>query len=380
MHQTMDATASNSTLVTLEVGTVMGKSIISHGLNVVIGSGLEVLGFAGIVSIILLLIVIFKFRHVKAEASFIIIGSLAIADCGHLLVVAGHVGPELLMREISWGNLLEGSVSHANLVFWYASVGNYNLMALNRFCAVCRPLKQGKIFSNRRTFMYCCFTWLFALLLSLAPLTGFCCRKIFDIHWDENEQELGNHWDNHLKIITIVFNWCTVIVMSACYVMVFRKLRGRVVPEARNSGQQRQQRKTEKRIRNVCYQFLLISVIFTMLLCFQVATQVGWTNKPVITTLQFLYATNSGINPIIYLAFNKTLRYEMIDTALCKKGKYIAAHVVVTGPGTAMRTVNRSEWRRRDAQTGPAPKSCNAAQKLEATKNDAGPDAITPVD
>ncbi len=329
----------------MEADIVVGKSIISHGLNVVIGSGLEVTGITGIVFIILFLIVIFKFGHVKAEASFIIIGSLAFSDCGHLAVVAGHVGPELLMREISWGNLLEGFVSHSNLVFWYASLGNYNLMALNRFYAVCRPLKQGIVFSSRRTFMYCCFTWLFALFLALTPLTGFCCRKIFDIHWDEAEHELENPWDNHLKIITIVLNWCTVIVMSTCYVMVFRRLRGRVGPGVQTSSRsQRRQQLKEKRVRNVCYQFLIISLIFTMLLCFQVATQLGWNSKPVITILQLLYTSNSSINPFIYLAFNKTLRYQMIDTALCKKGKYIEAQRIV-GSGTA-RSGNRTEGRR----------------------------------
>ncbi len=72
----------------------------------------------------------------------------------------------------------------------------------------------------------------------------------------------------------------------------------------------------------------------------------------------------------------------MIDTALCKKGKYIEAHMKVPamGPGTA-RTGNRIEMRTvpKEATTRSVPKP-TVPGKLGSTKKDTNSDAITPVD
>ncbi len=152
---------ANLTVVPIQEGQELVKPNLSHELNIVIGSGQEIFGFMRLFSTVLLIVTIIKFGYVKAEVSFIIILSLAIADCGHLLVVVGHMGPELLMREMAWCNLSETVILQSDLLFWYAGLGSYILMAFNRFYAICRPFKQIAIFSVRRTFIFCCITWFF---------------------------------------------------------------------------------------------------------------------------------------------------------------------------------------------------------------------------
>ncbi len=312
----------NTSLNNISTSSLHESAIIYHGLNLFLGSGLAILGTLGILSLLFLITTIVVFKN-TTEASYIIILSLALCDIGHLSVVVGHVAPELLLRELSlaWG--LETFFTHSNLLFWYSSLGHLCLMAINRYYAVCRPVLFSTVFSARRARRYCACVWFIGFALAMTPFTGLlCCRKIFDIHYDAEEEEVRNEQTNILKIITIILNWLTVVVMAFCYIAVFMRLRakaGAVNAKPQTARQLELLASKNKKRRNISYQFSIISVVFWLLLCFQIVGEFGYKQKWVITTLQILYTLNSAVNPAIYLGFNSALRMQMLTLARCKQ-------------------------------------------------------------
>ncbi len=186
-------------------------------------------------------------------------------------------------------------------------------MAINRYCVAYRSAVSGAVFNVTRTWFYCACVWLLSFLMSMIPATGLCCRKIFDVHHDAKDEDIKNERNNPLKIMTYVFDWSTVLVMGFCYISVFFKIRksGAVHAQPQSSRQLEQLAKKEKLRRNISIQFCVISVVFWLLLCFQIVTQSGYRQKGVIATLQYLYTLNSAVNPVIYLGFNPSLRKQV---------------------------------------------------------------------
>ncbi|MCP3661551.1 MAG: G-protein coupled receptor, partial [Gammaproteobacteria bacterium] len=212
--------------LTSTISSLPESVTINYELNLILGSGLAALGSLGILSLLTLITTIIVFKN-TVEASYIIILSFALCDIGHLSIVVGHVAPELILKELSWAWGLVTLFRHSILLFWYSSLGHFCLMAINRYYAVCRPMSLSTVFSVRRTWQYCTWVWSIAFLFCVTPLTGFlCCRKIFDIHHDaEEEEDVIAQKTNALKIITVVLNWLTVTVMILCYTAVFKRLR-----------------------------------------------------------------------------------------------------------------------------------------------------------
>ncbi len=316
--------AGNLSLTNSRSSNLSEPAFINNELNVIMASGLATLGSLGILSLFILVTTIIIFKNIR-ESSYIIILSFAFCDIGHLSVVMSHVVPELILREIHWAWGFETFFTHSNLLLWYSSLGHFCVMAINRFYGVCRPVLFCAVFSARRTWLYCACICFIAFLMCMTPFTGIlCCRKIFDIHYDANEEEVKIEQWNTLKIITVVLKWLTVAVMTFCYIAAFVKLRAKTAVD--NIPQNPKQfellaLKDEKR-RSLTYQFSVISVVFCLLLCFQIAsTELGYKRKGVITTLQFLYTLNSAVNPVIYLLFNSALRKQTLSFILRKLGR-----------------------------------------------------------
>ncbi len=306
--------------LTSTISSLPEPAIVNHQLNIILGSGLATLGILGF---LLLITTIVVFKDVS-EASYIILLSFAFCDMGHLAIVMSHVVPELILGELHWAWAFETFISHSNLLFWYSSLGHLSLMAINRFYAVCRPMILSTVFSVTRTWKYCVCIWFIGFLLCMTPFTGIlCCRKIFDIHHDAEEEEVKPEQNNILKIITMILNWLTVVAMAFCYIAVFRRLRAKASAAYAKPQTARQLEllalKDKKRCR-LSYQFSIISVLFCLLLCCQLTTELGYKKKWAITTLQFLYTLNSAVNPVIYLGFNSALRKQVVRLVTCKLG------------------------------------------------------------
>ncbi|KAM5181115.1 olfactory receptor 51E2-like [Mantella aurantiaca] len=109
---------------------------------------------------------IISYRHLH-QPMYVIILNLAISD----LLFDTITLPKILAKY--WFN--DGSISYAGCIFQVFSahfLGSFDsyillLMAIDRYVAICKPLRYPSIINNQRTIVICCFCWIFTSLIGL---------------------------------------------------------------------------------------------------------------------------------------------------------------------------------------------------------------------
>ncbi|KAM5181269.1 olfactory receptor 1E16-like [Mantella aurantiaca] len=112
------------------------------------------------------IVLIISYRHLH-QPMYVIILNLAISD----LLFDTITLPKILAKY--WFN--DGSISYAGCIFQVFSahfLGSFDsyillLMAIDRYVAICKPLRYPSIINNRRTIVICCFCWIFTSLIGL---------------------------------------------------------------------------------------------------------------------------------------------------------------------------------------------------------------------
>ncbi|CAI9615058.1 unnamed protein product [Staurois parvus] len=105
-------------------------------------------------------------RHLH-QPMYVLILNLAISD----LLFDTITLPKIVAKY--WFN--DGSISYAGCLFQVFSahfLGSFDsyillLMAIDRYVAICKPLRYPSIINNQRTILLCCFSWLFTSLIGL---------------------------------------------------------------------------------------------------------------------------------------------------------------------------------------------------------------------
>ncbi|XP_077307285.1 olfactory receptor 1E16-like isoform X2 [Lithobates pipiens] len=105
-------------------------------------------------------------RHLR-QPMYVLIINLAISD----LLFDTITLPKIVAKY--WFN--DGSISYAGCLFqvhsahFHGSFDSYVLllMAIDRYVAICKPLRYPSIINNRRTILVCCFFWLFTSIIGI---------------------------------------------------------------------------------------------------------------------------------------------------------------------------------------------------------------------
>ncbi|XP_040195442.1 olfactory receptor 2AP1-like [Rana temporaria] len=105
-------------------------------------------------------------RHLY-QPMYVVILNLAISD----LLFDTITLPKIVAKY--WFN--DGSISYAGCLFQVFSahfLGSFDsyillLMAVDRYVAICKPLRYPSIINNRRTILVCCFFWLFTSIIGV---------------------------------------------------------------------------------------------------------------------------------------------------------------------------------------------------------------------
>lgn len=262
--------------------------MVVAAVNIIISTLMFAIGYAGFIGNVLVMLTLLVNKHLKEPSSMLMM-SAALSDTGHGLIIICHVAPELATGEIAWGETLEILISHTNLLFWYASLGSFFFMALNRYFAVCRPIQAKEIFKLSRVLAGLAIVWMLSLGMSLLPLR-ICCRKIFDIHFEITTEESHEEATNVIKLITHIADGTVLIVMFVCYYFVYfgRKFGGteRLFHAGQNSTKNKTKSQADKIVRNITTQFMAVSVVFALLSILQVVTQYVEKNRAIISLLQ----------------------------------------------------------------------------------------------
>ncbi|XP_072281435.1 olfactory receptor 6B9-like [Pyxicephalus adspersus] len=106
------------------------------------------------------------YRHLH-QPMYVLILNLAISD----LLFDTITLPKIVAKY--WFN--DGSISFAGCIFQLFSahfLGSFDcyillLMAIDRYVAICKPLRYPSLINNRRTILICCFFWFFTSIIAL---------------------------------------------------------------------------------------------------------------------------------------------------------------------------------------------------------------------
>ena len=294
-----------------------------------------VFGFIGNTAFLLVLV---KVREMHTIAN-LYLGNLAISDLMVLLLLnitfirrfyASHgIVKADNIRSSVWC-ILDEAVSH---LFFFASFGFVTLVSVERFFAVCYPIKYRNANTKARAVKYVTFTWILAITTAgvIAPtwwrVTKFCV--VLDT------QELnksiavysycgaaGPAFSKLHALIESVYFFLTFGISATCYIMIINRLRKRQIPGA-SKDMQLQARTT----RNQVARMVVLNglVYFLCQVPFQIYNLYTYSNSSILSKNEeenlawsgrLLHVINSSVNPIIYTALNSKYRRAFYDTFL----------------------------------------------------------------
>ncbi|KAM9319736.1 olfactory receptor 6B9-like [Gastrophryne carolinensis] len=178
-------------------------------------SGFILLGFPGIgerfylpVSIVLFLvfltslianctvIALIAFSRRLHQPMYILILNLAISDLLFDIITL----PKIVSKY--WFE--DGWISFAGCVFQMYStlllgcvdIYVFLLMAIDRYIAICKPLRHSSLITNRRIISLCCFFWFFSALIALVI-------TILDFHLEFCDQNIRSCYCNTVKVLSL---------------------------------------------------------------------------------------------------------------------------------------------------------------------------------
>ena len=227
-----------------------------------------------------------------------------------------------------------------------ASIGLVTLVSLERFLAICFPLKHRMINTNSRTVKMVLATWLIALVFTALKMPSYTKHASYCFLWPEK-------WQQHFP--TVVY-FCTAVkrqfydITAICefapfiialilntivYALIIRRLSQRVVSDKGNdkTGLTSEAQRT----RNVVARMLVINGIafFVCLAPWQFINMYDFVlshcvdcralDESHVYILRWMgrcfNVLNSAMNPIIYCATNARYRHAFITAFSCTSKK-----------------------------------------------------------
>ena len=211
------------------------------------------------------------------------------------------------------------------MFFFLCSIGTITLVFLERFLAVCHPIKHRLLKGTKRTNTLICLTWLFAsgyILLMYLTIDS----QTFCVIWPERIKYKTFpsyfHAPNASDVFYYVFTptYCLLYVSllifnSYLYIRIYLVMRTRTTQNLNSSAD------VETQFRQVVVMLIVNGIVFFVCCLGQiqqmttvvVARILGKMIEIPYTTIlwivaNILFGVNSSINPIIYLTINKTYR------------------------------------------------------------------------
>jgi NADH:ubiquinone oxidoreductase subunit 3 (subunit A) len=201
------------------------------------------------------------------------------------------------------------------------------VIALNRYCAVCKFSRYDHLFHANRTRLYLALAYLFGILsgiVSMLPGFGFhFYPEMFASSYDLNGWLNGYYqWFDRIAWLTIF------ITLAFCYAAILLKRPTKINSTTMNNNEIARR---EKKERKLALHFGIIVLVFVSYEINSVVVSLF----PVLTNYSFfgLYGTLCYIvffscNPYVYFLFNREIREKILH--LFGKGVVVTRVTVLT--------------------------------------------------
>ena len=282
-----------------------------------------------------LLIVLVSVRDMHTITNFYL-GNLAVSDLMELLLqtirylrvfygTSGFVKAENIDRSLLC--ILDKAVPH---VFFFASFGFVTLVSLERFYAVCYPIKYRNSNSRTRAIKYVTFTWILATITTVVITPTWWKVTKFCVVWEGNVSATvysycdaaGPAFSKLHALIEGVYCFVSMGMCVTSYIMIINRLRKRQIP-----GVSKKIELQAKNTRNQVTRMVVLNglVYFLCQAPYQIYNLYIYSNNIDFTTNaensfswigRLLHIINSSVNPIIYTAANSKYRQAFHQTFL----------------------------------------------------------------
>lgn len=140
------------------------------------GVFLIVISTFGLVVYVLFCYVVYTRPKFKGKSYFMIAGTLGIADCLCLVLMIGYAAPKLILNRSLSDSLVIGGVLN---VGWFSGLPLIVFLAGDRYLCICDKDRYLKVYTMKKTIIYCIGCWVFGTVYSL-PSFFPCCPILFD--------------------------------------------------------------------------------------------------------------------------------------------------------------------------------------------------------
>ena len=305
-----------------------------------------------------------KVREMRTITNFYL-ANLAFADLMFVIVVGvkniyKYIWSPDVQRGDPWKTVAGCSaINVATYTSYFASIWLITLVSIERFLAICYPLKHRMINTKSRTVKVVLATWVTAISFTAIVAPRYTNHQTYCIIWPEkwqNRLPTALNFCNSIKWqffdIASIFQFVPFILAlfgnSLLYGLIIRRLSQREVSDKSGSKSQ------AERVRNMVARMLVINGIafFLCLSPFQFYNMYYFVRRNCSGNCKVfddrnMYilgwfgrcssALNSAINPIIYGAINARYRQAFRKALLCDSKK----QNIMSGKGVATETTSR---------------------------------------
>ncbi|XP_033975819.1 galanin receptor type 2 [Trematomus bernacchii] len=299
--------------------------------SLVISLGFSVIFLLGTVGNSLVLAVLFRNGQMNTKTTNMFIFNLGIADLCFIVFCVPFQATIYTLDEWVFGPVVCKVVHFIIFLTMYASIFTLTAVSLDRYLAICYPLRSRGMRTPKNAVISICLVWALALVFSGPYLSYY------------SQMDLAGtvvcipDWESKPRIImdvcTFVFGYLIpVLVLGLTYARTIRYLWTSVDPVKDMSESRRAKRKVTKMIIVVAALFCLCWLPHhVVILCMWFGSFPLNHTTYVLRILSHLVAyTNSCLNPIVYALISKHFRkgFRKVFSCSLRRKEVNKVHVV----------------------------------------------------
>uniref|UniRef100_A0A914UH58 G-protein coupled receptors family 1 profile domain-containing protein n=1 Tax=Plectus sambesii TaxID=2011161 RepID=A0A914UH58_9BILA len=284
----------------------------------------EFLGIVGFLTNVFLIITIVRWKHYRFP-SFLIIGSLAVADTYHCLHTSTYFYPPIVNLGTGSDPLL-GWILVMNALDWTAwgiTLTHMIGLSFDRFLAIVKYNHYKLYVTSRRVALLIAAAWAIEGTLALVlASTQSCCPMVpkpdllsFDfIKIDRWTNKTGIvhtvNWYSYVYMPQEVIAMFLLLVLNPISVLTLYRRSKKAAGLCSSSG-----RRFRRDLRVYLQIGVVIAVFFAYMTAYYLTINLKLTNRLGVTLFNsLLYNINNMINPLVYVTINKHLRAHFWNT------------------------------------------------------------------